>query len=79
MRKVILSVVFALGLTTPAHGEVVAQSASGFVITASAEVTASQEQAWRELIAPARWWSKDHTYSHDAANLTLDPRPGGCF
>lgn len=79
MRKVLLSLLVALGLASPSQGEVATQSPSGFVITASAEVTASPEQTWRELIAPARWWSKDHTYSHDSANLTLDPRPGGCF
>ena len=80
MRKALPSVILALGLaSSPSHGKVAAQSASGFVITASAEVNASPEQTWRELIAPARWWSKDHTYSHYAANLSLDPRPGGCF
>jgi len=25
------------------------------------------------------WWSSDHTWSHDARNLTLELRPGGCF
>lgn len=25
------------------------------------------------------WWDKDHTFSGNAANLSLDARPGGCF
>jgi len=25
------------------------------------------------------WWSSDHTYSHDAHNLTMDDKAGGCF
>src|SRR6267154_1266310 len=25
------------------------------------------------------WWNPEHTYSHDAKNLSIDPRPGGCF
>ena len=27
----------------------------------------------------AQWWSKDHTYSGDAARMSLQLRPGGCF
>jgi hypothetical protein len=26
-----------------------------------------------------RWWDREHTYSGDAKNLSIDPRPGGCF
>jgi hypothetical protein len=25
------------------------------------------------------WWNPEHTYSHDAKNLSIDARPGGCF
>jgi len=79
MRKILPSAILALGLASPSHGELAAQSAGGFVIVASAEVAASPERSWQELVVPARWWSKDHTYSHDTANLSIDPRPGGCF
>nr|WP_299647780.1 SRPBCC family protein [Sphingomonas bacterium] len=30
-------------------------------------------------MAPARWWSSAHSWSGSGANMTLDPRPGGCF
>lgn len=26
-----------------------------------------------------QWWDRDHTYSGQASNLTMDVRPGGCF
>jgi hypothetical protein len=26
-----------------------------------------------------RWWNAEHSYSGDAANLSLDVAPGGCF
>ncbi len=26
-----------------------------------------------------RWWDPAHTFSGQAANLTIDPRAGGCF
>jgi len=79
MRNALPIAMLALAMASPAHGEVAAQSAGGFVVTASAEVVTSPERSWQELIAPARWWFKDHTYSHDAANLSIDARPGGCF
>jgi uncharacterized protein YndB with AHSA1/START domain len=79
MRKTIVPLILAMSLAAPAHGEVAAQSANGFVIKLGAQVAASPEQSWRMLIAPAQWWSKAHTYSQDAANLSLDPRSGGCF
>ena len=25
------------------------------------------------------WWDPQHTYSGDAKNLSIDPKPGGCF
>ena len=26
-----------------------------------------------------RWWDPNHSYSGDAANFSIDTRPGGCF
>ncbi|MEO9670747.1 MAG: hypothetical protein ABJF80_07905, partial [Marinomonas sp.] len=34
---------------------------------------------WLALISPSKWWNKAHTWSGDAANLTLRPQAGGCF
>lgn len=31
------------------------------------------------LIKPSVWWDSRHTWSTNAANLTLDARAGGCF
>lgn len=28
-------------------------------------------------VKPAAWWSPDHTFLHDAGNLSLEARPGG--
>ena len=61
------------------HAEVVAQSEAGFVVKLSADTAASPAESWRTLIAPAKWWSSDHTWSHDAANLYLDAQASGCF
>ena len=31
------------------------------------------------MLKPAGWWNGQHTYSGNAANLSLDPVAGGCF
>lgn len=63
----------------PAQADVIAKSDTSFVVRVAVEVTASPAESWRKLITPAGWWSSQHTFSGDAANLTLDPVPGGCF
>lgn len=83
MRSVhLFAAVLAIGLAAgaePTKAEVAAQSDAGFVIKHSAEVPVSQAEVWAALIAPAKWWSPDHTWSHNAANLYLDAQATGCF
>ncbi|WP_374411382.1 SRPBCC domain-containing protein [Novosphingobium colocasiae] len=63
----------------PAAAKVAQVSESGFVIQHAQVVAASPAEVWQLLLRPARWWDSDHTWSGDAANLTIDPRAGGCF
>ena len=66
--------------TAPAHAEVVTAAADRFVVKEAVTVAAPPPAVWRALTAGiGQWWSPDHTWSGDAANLSLDPRPGGCF
>jgi hypothetical protein len=69
----------ASGPASVAHADVTAQSDAGFVLSHSAETSAAKADVWRALIAPARWWSSDHTYSGNADNLYLDAQATGCF
>lgn len=66
-------------VATAAHAEVFQKAENGFVIRTGADVEALPDGAWRTLVNPSEWWSPDHTYSSDAANLSLDPRVEGCF
>ena len=66
-------------MAAPSKAEVIAQSDVGFVVKLITETTAQPADAWRMLVAPAKWWSSDHTWSHDAANLYLDAQGSGCF
>ena len=74
-----LLVLAPLFCAQPAAAEIVAQSETGFVVRLVAEVTAPPAETWRTLTTPALWWSGQHTFSGDAANLTFDPVVGGCF
>lgn len=68
-----------LALAGPAHAEVSDQSERGFVSRHAVVVSATPDLAWKRLVKVGSWWSSVHTFSGDAANMTLDPVPGGCF
>lgn len=73
-------VVAALGcIGSVARAEVARQDPAGFVVRTSAETTASPSDAWSVLVDPAKWWNPSHSFSGDAANLSLAAVPGGCF
>ncbi|WP_337660978.1 SRPBCC family protein [Erythrobacter sp. Alg231-14] len=74
----IAMVAAALG-AAPALAEVVETDDDHFITRAEAIVSATPTETWLALISPARWWSSEHTWSADAANLSLTPQAGGCF
>ncbi|GAA5051971.1 SRPBCC family protein [Erythrobacter westpacificensis] len=76
MRNLATALVLGL-LAAPASAEVVESSTGGFATHDSAVVAADRQAVWEALIHPEDWWS--HTWSNDSANLSLDPRAGGCF
>lgn len=78
MRIAILAALF-LASAPVSHAAVTSAQDGGFHVEAEATVAASPSAVWRMLLRPSRWWSPDHTYSGAAANLHLEPRPGGCF
>lgn len=66
-------------LASPAFAEVAEAHDDHFITRAEAVVDADRKATWLALISPARWWSSEHTWSADAANLKLTPQAGGCF
>ncbi|PEQ11986.1 polyketide cyclase [Novosphingobium sp. PC22D] len=66
-------------MASPALASVHQVSDRGFVIRNVAEVPVSPDEAWDLLVRPSQWWDSAHTFSADAANLTLDERAGGCW
>ena len=71
----------ALLAVAPAHAsaEVAQVSDLGFASHHEVLVDVSVMEAWAAMVRPGDWWSSDHSYSGDAANMTLAPTAGGCF
>ena len=69
----------ALAGGAPAAAEVVETTAQGFVTRDAVYVAATPLKTWLALTKPGDWWQDQHTWSGDAANMTLTPQGGGCF
>jgi hypothetical protein len=69
----------ALLLAQSASAEVLSVGPNGFEVRETVHVAAASDKAYAALLQPARWWSSDHTFSGNAANLVLDARAGGCW
>ena len=80
LRPALLAAILSGALTAgAARAEILKESERGFVTRHELIVEADPKEVWLALISPARWWSSQHTWSADAANLTLTPQAGGCF
>lgn len=66
-------------LATPAAAEVKSASSNGFVIERRIVTTLEPVLLYQRFGEVGRWWDKAHTYSGNSANLSLDPKAGGCF
>ncbi|MGH9141645.1 MAG: ATPase, partial [Vicinamibacterales bacterium] len=69
-----------VALGAPARAEVVESSPLGFGVRNDAVINAAPGVVYAALTeAIGRWWDPAHTFSHDARNLSLDAKPGGCL
>jgi uncharacterized protein YndB with AHSA1/START domain len=81
MMRAALAMMSALGAlgVDAAHAKVVTAVPAGFDIGDTVEIAAPPGVVWATLMKPSSWWNPQHSWSGDAANLSIDPRPGGCF
>lgn len=79
MKPPLIALLVALGYAGNVPAEVTEASASSFTLAQRIIVIADQPASFQALLHPERWWSKAHTWSGSASNLSLDPRGGGCF
>ena len=69
----------ALAIPAIAQAEVVSANAHGFEVRHTIQTVIPQPAAFDAFGQISQWWSKDHTYSGDSANMSLSLRPGGCL
>lgn len=73
-------IVSSIGLVVPPAAAAVDAASNGFVVRHEVTVAAPAAKVYDALTAGvASWWNEQHTYSGDSRNLSIDPRPGGCF
>jgi len=69
----------SLVLVTPSGAAIVGADSHGFEVRTSIDLPVPPAQALATFAQIGSWWSKDHSYSGNAARLSLDLRPGGCW
>jgi uncharacterized protein YndB with AHSA1/START domain len=74
-----LAIVLMAAQSAAVHAAVTDQQATGFAIEETALIAASPDKVYAALLEPAKWWNPRHTFSGNAANLTLDAKAGGCL
>ena len=74
-----LALTATAALSSGTRAEVVDAQANGFEVRRTAVLNAPADKVYAALAQPSQWWSKDHTWSGSAANLSLAPMAGGCF
>ena len=80
MRRRLLGAIALLMLSGSAAYSAPQVTETGFLVKLEANMNAPAAKVYAALVGQiASWWNPDHTYSHDAKNLSIDPRPGGCF
>lgn len=63
----------------PSRAEVADAGDHGFTLHEAATLTVPPARAYAAMLEVGKWWGSDHTYSGDAANLSIEARPGGCW
>ena len=69
----------AAGLMSTAHAEVKESGADHLLIQDTRVIHVSPDRLYAAIVDIGHWWSSEHTYSHDATHLSIQPEAGGCF
>ena len=78
--RILVLLVSCLALAVPGGAEVVDSSENGFSVRNVAQVAAHPSRVYNAAVdLVSRWWNPAYSYSKNAANLTLEARPGGCL
>ena len=62
-----------------ANAEVKQSAADSFVLSYTKTLDVAPAKVYAVIPAVERWWNGEHTYSGDAANLSMKAEAGACF
>jgi hypothetical protein len=82
LARAITAAGLALALASAAStadAEVVARSENGFTLRFSSTAAIDPANIPRSMTELPLWWDGAHSYTGEAANLSLDLTPGGCW
>ena len=79
LAGIVACALLATSLAGSAEAEVKSVTPTGFEVVDTVTIQAPPEQVYAALGQIGRWWSPAHTFSRDAANLSIDLKAGGCF
>ena len=79
MRLAVLPATVALLAAGPALAEVKSTWDAGVRLENKVTVAAPPDRVYAALGDIGKWWDSEHTYSGDAANMTVALKPGACF
>ena len=81
MRKAGAVIAGCLFILAPsASADVVDSAANGFTVKITQIIQAPPEEVYRRLVRNVGdWWNPEHTYSHNAHNLSIEEKAMGCF
>ena len=77
LGAVAIAALAALG--GPAGAATTVVSASGFLVTQQQVIRSSPHQIYEALGEVGKWWNPQHTWSGNAANLSLQTQASACF
>jgi len=63
----------------PSLADVADSGDNGFTLRETATLSVPPAKAYAAMLEVGKWWASDHTYSGDAANLSIEAKPGGCW
>jgi len=63
-----------------ASAELLGAGPGGFSLVQEVTIDAPRNEVWSAAVHEiGQWWSSEHTISGDARNMSIDPKPQGCF
>ncbi len=75
----LMALATAATMARPAVAATSEVSPTGFIVTLRYDVNATPHRVWESLGEVGKWWNSSHTWSGNAANLSLSTQASGCY